>query len=106
MSIIMLYSIGLAAIVTAPDSSGLSRQPSVSGTTIQCMSERNEKVPPRQGQVANAPARDGNIAIQEEYDMALETNTVEALELFINRHPEHPLAEKALEHLKTIKQEN
>jgi len=43
----------------------------------------------------NAPARDGNIAIKEEFDLAVEANTAEALQLFIQRHPEHPLAVEA-----------
>ena len=42
-----------------------------------------------------APARDGNIAIQEEYCAARKTATVEAWELFIARHPRHPLADDA-----------
>lgn len=38
----------------------------------------------------SAPARDGNIAIIEEYDAAVQKNTIEAFELFILRHPDHP----------------
>jgi hypothetical protein len=41
------------------------------------------------------PPRDGNIAVQEEYDAAIAKNSVEALELFIARHPDHPLAGEA-----------
>ena len=41
------------------------------------------------------PARDGNIAIQEELDAARKAGTVEAYDLFIARHPRHPLAETA-----------
>ena len=36
--------------------------------------------------------RDGNIAIQEELDAARRAATVEAYDLFIARHPRHPLA--------------
>lgn len=39
--------------------------------------------------------RDGNIAIQQELDAARRAGTVEAYELFIARHPDHPLAEDA-----------
>jgi len=39
-----------------------------------------------------APARDGNIAIREEFDAAVAAGTPAALELFIRRHPGHPLA--------------
>lgn len=48
------------------------------------------------------PARDGNIAIQQEYDAAVEANTTKALELFIARHPDHPLTESAIEELNKI----
>ena len=41
------------------------------------------------------PARDGNIAIQEEYCAAHKAGTASALDLFIARHPQHPLAVQA-----------
>lgn len=41
------------------------------------------------------PARDGNIAIAEELCAARKAATIEAYDLFIARHPDHPLAEKA-----------
>lgn len=40
-------------------------------------------------------ARDGNIAIAQELDAARKSGTVEAYDLFIARHPDHPLAETA-----------
>ena len=43
------------------------------------------------------PARDGNIAIQEELDAARCKKTVAAYDLFIARHPDHPLAKRARE---------
>ncbi len=42
-----------------------------------------------------APARDGNIAIQQELDAARKAGTLAAYDLFIARHPSHPLAEVA-----------
>ena len=42
-----------------------------------------------------APARDGNIAIREEFEAARRANTVEAYDLFIARHPGHPLVPEA-----------
>lgn len=42
-----------------------------------------------------APARDGEVAIREEFDLAVKRGTREALELFIRRHPEHALAKEA-----------
>ena len=44
-----------------------------------------------------APARDGNIAIQEELDAARKARTVAAYDLFIARHPGHPLEAVARE---------
>lgn len=41
------------------------------------------------------PARDGDIAIQEELCAARAKATVAAYDLFIARHPQHPLAEIA-----------
>ena len=41
------------------------------------------------------PPRDGNIAIQQELDAARRAGTLEAYDLFIARHSQHPLAEKA-----------
>ena len=41
------------------------------------------------------PARDGNLAIIEEFVYLERQNTIEAMELFIARHPDHPLVEKA-----------
>jgi len=38
------------------------------------------------------PPRDGNVAVQEELDAARRAGTVAAYDLFIARHPEHPLA--------------
>ena len=40
-------------------------------------------------------ARDGNIAIQQELDAARKAASLEAYDLFIARHPQHPLAEIA-----------
>jgi hypothetical protein len=42
-----------------------------------------------------APARDGDIAIRQELDAARRAGTVEAYDLFIARHPGHPLVEIA-----------
>jgi hypothetical protein len=41
------------------------------------------------------PARDPKLAVEEEYQLARTQNTVQALKLFIARHPDDPLAEKA-----------
>ncbi|AXS41376.1 hypothetical protein [Breoghania sp. L-A4] len=41
------------------------------------------------------PARDGDVAVREEFDAAVRRDTPEGYELFILRHPDHPLAEEA-----------
>lgn len=50
---------------------------------------------PMSAGATSAPARDGNIAIAEELDAARKAATVEAYDLFIARHPRHPLRETA-----------
>lgn len=42
-------------------------------------------------------ARDGDIAIQQELDAAREAATLAAYDLFISRHPDHPLTKVARE---------
>jgi hypothetical protein len=41
------------------------------------------------------PARDGNVAIRQELDAARQAGTPAAYDLFIARHPTHPLAATA-----------
>jgi hypothetical protein len=48
------------------------------------------------------PARNPDIAVEEEYRIALQQATSQALALFIARHPGHPLAEKARADLKRL----
>lgn len=51
-----------------------------------------------------APARDGQIAIQQEFDAALAAGTVAAWDLFIARHPGNPLTDRAeIERAKLLK---
>lgn len=49
-----------------------------------------------------APPRDGEIAVTEELEYARRANSVAALDLFIARHPGHPLAEKAKQERKKL----
>jgi hypothetical protein len=48
------------------------------------------------------PARDPKIAVEEEYQMARRQGTAQALELFIARHTDDPLAEKARADLRRL----
>lgn len=49
------------------------------------------------------PARNPEVAVEEEYNIARSRGTAEALELFIARHPESALAEHARAQLKRMK---
>lgn len=51
-------------------------------------------------------ARDGNIAIREELDLARKKNTEAALKLFIARHPDHPLSREAQAALSQLQNKN
>ena len=59
------------------------------------MSVPNEPKSRREHSETLPPARDPEVAIREEYEIALKRGTAEALDLFVRRHPEHPLAAKA-----------
>lgn len=48
------------------------------------------------------PARDPSAAVAEEYELARQKGTAEAFELFIARHGDDPLAEKARAELKRL----
>lgn len=46
--------------------------------------------------------RHGDAAVREELDAAVSTGTADALELFLRRHPSHPLAREASERLHAL----
>ncbi len=48
------------------------------------------------------PARDPSAAVAEEYELARRTGTAAALELFITRHSDDPLAERARADLRRL----
>ncbi len=50
-----------------------------------------------------APARPGDVAIVEEMEAARVQGTAEAYELFIARHPDHPLAAQARRELERLR---
>jgi len=59
------------------------------------MAQASETMGAGNGSGAGNTARDGDIAIREEFDAAKEKNTREAWALFMARHPEHPLTKRA-----------
>src|SRR5882724_11888453 len=79
----------LAAIVLLIDPDGLLCEGRISMAKVA--GETPKPVP----QATTPPARDPKIAVEEEYQIARQRGTVQALELFIARHPDDPLAEKA-----------
>jgi hypothetical protein len=50
-----------------------------------------------------APARPGDVAIAEELEAARAQGTAAAYELFIVRHPDHPLAAQARRELERLR---
>jgi len=67
--------------------------------TMMLLSEPNRaadasEARPMNPQRTTPPARDPEIAVEEEYQIARQ-RTAQALELFIARHPDSPLAERA-----------
>jgi hypothetical protein len=81
----------LAAIVLLIDPNDLLRERRILMAKVAAASETPKPVP----QETTPPARDPKIAVEEEYQIARQRGTVQALELFIARHPHAPLAEKA-----------
>ena len=63
----------------------------------------NGKESGRAGRAPSMPmARDPSVAVAEEYEAARRKGTREALELFIARHSDDPLAEQARAELKRL----
>jgi len=78
---------------------GLAAMADSARATVAAASELRPTAPQR----TTPPARDPEQAVEEEYQMASRHGTVEALELFLARHPDGPLAEKARADLQRIK---
>lgn len=54
-------------------------------------------VPSERGPVELRPPRDGSVAIRQELAAARRAGTVAAYDLFLARHPDHPLTRTAQE---------
>jgi hypothetical protein len=88
----------LAAIVLLTVADDPLREGHISMAKIAAAAEPQKPVP----QTTTPPARDPKIAVEEEYQIARQQGTAQALELFIQRHPDDPLAEKAAADLRRI----
>jgi len=80
----------LALMLTAcssasPDQSSLNQNQTIMKPSASSQNKPN----------TTAPARDGNVAILEEFEAAKLKNTAQAYGLFIARHPNHALTEQA-----------
>jgi hypothetical protein len=82
-------SAALAALLLLPDPDHLLRERYffMSRTAAADEAKKAARTTP--------PARNPDAAVEEEYPLALRQGTAAALELFIARHPDSPLAEKA-----------
>ena len=81
----------LTAIVLLIDPDDLLCERRILMAKVATAGEPPKPVP----QETTPPARDPKIAVEEEYQIARQRGTVQALELFIARHPDDPLAEQA-----------
>jgi hypothetical protein len=88
-----VFAAALPAVIMMllPDPDQMVRTTHLAISTTAEASENRPMVP----QKTTPPARDPEIAVAEEYQIAKQRGTREALELFIARHPDSPLAEKA-----------
>ena len=80
----------LAAIVLLIDPDDLLCERRILMAKVAAAGETPKPIP----QETTPPARDPKIAVEEEYQIARQPGTVQALELFIARHPDDPLAQK------------
>jgi predicted Abi (CAAX) family protease len=88
--------IGAVVVLTDPDYLLLEGQQVMARKAAADDTGKAVRSPPA------APARDPAIAVAEEYELARQKGTAEAFELFIARHGDDPLAEKARAELRRL----
>jgi hypothetical protein len=88
----------LAGILLLSDPDHLLRERHFFMSEIAAAEEAQKAVHDR----TTPPARNPGAAVEEEYQLALRQGTAAALELFIARHPDDPLAEKARADLRRL----
>jgi hypothetical protein len=92
--------VGVLAVVAGPDHLSIGEQPVM---VVKANADENGKDRGKAGRAPSMPmARDPSAAVAEEYEAARRTGTREALELFIARHGDVPLAEQARAELKRL----
>jgi hypothetical protein len=95
-SVLVTSSLTAIVLLIAPDDLLCERR--ILMAKVATAGETPKPVP----QATTPPARDPKIAVEEEYQVARQRGTVQALELFIARHPDDPLAQKALADIRRI----
>jgi len=88
----------LAATIFPPDSDRLLQK----GHFAMAKAIASDARPGTAAENTTPPARDPKLAVEEEYQLARQLNTVQSLELFIARHPDDPLAAKARADLRLL----
>ncbi|TKW77504.1 MAG: hypothetical protein DI543_15360 [Bradyrhizobium icense] len=73
------------------------------GDVLMSSKARAGEPPAVQPERTMPPARNPDVAVAEEYEIARRSGTAEALELFIARHPDSALADRARSELRQIK---
>jgi hypothetical protein len=89
-------ALAIALLLPDADSSVLQRDITLSKTA-------NAGDGPQAPSRTTPPARDPQLAVEEEYQLARQRGTVQALELFIARHPDNPRAATARADLAAMK---
>jgi hypothetical protein len=95
---IAVSAAALVAILFLPDSDHLLRERHFFMSKTAAAEEAQKAV---RGSTT-PPARNPEAAVEEEYQLALRQGTAAALELFIARHPDSPLAAKARADLRRL----
>jgi hypothetical protein len=95
---IAVSAAALAAMLLLPDPDYLFRERHFLMSKIAAADEAKKAI--RDG--TTPPARNPKAAVEEEYQMARQQGTAAALELFMARHPDDPLAEKARADLRRL----
>jgi len=91
----MLMTIAVILLGADPGSA------SASGKTPAMQNAASDPATTEPARTTPAP-RDPKIAVAEEFELARQRGTAEALELFIFRHPDDPLAEQARDLIRQV----
>ena len=100
--ICMCFATALAAALPGVAKSAIAKSVITKSVITKSATTQVSENQPMTPQRMTPPARDPNIAVEEEYQLARQRGTAEALELFIARHPDSLQAAKARADLRQI----